>query len=227
MTNMSLSPRSLLGPRFRGDDASLFSSPPRKRGSTSFFSAARSLAALALLALSLAACAGRQPLYVPMDTGTYGYSEKPTGDVSYEITYRAPLFSTFAYGQATRDRVAQEQVELAHDMALLRACDLALARGMPAFRELRRDNDVRVDVQDDPLDSYWTNRPYYDPHTVTPAPYVSRDRRTLIRASVRIEVRLEPRVAAGAFDAADARRKLLAAHPDALPSGRLPGGGLQ
>jgi hypothetical protein len=176
-------------------------------------------AALALFALAAGCSFAPPPLYVPMSAGSYGYAEQQTGDISYRITYRAPVFSTFSYGRATRDRIANERVALAYDMALLRAADIALARGMPAFREIRRDNDVQVDVQDDPLDDYYYNRPCFDFHFCTPPPYVSRDRRSIFRIAATIDVRLETRIEAGAYDAADAKRKLLAAHPDALPRG--------
>jgi hypothetical protein len=176
-------------------------------------------AAVAALALLAAACSGTpRPLYVPLGTASYGFAERPLGDVTYEVVYRAPIYSTFAYGRASRDRIAQEQLALAHDMALLRAADLALGRGMPAFREVRRDNDVRADVEDDPFYDSAFNRPYYDGRFYQPAPYVSPQRRTVVDVSVRLEVRLEPRAEPGTYDAADVKRKLLAAYPTALPS---------
>lgn len=178
------------------------------------------IAAVAALALLAAACSTvSRPLYVPLGTASYGYTERPTGDVSYEVVYRAPLYSTFAYGRASRDRISEEQLAMAHDMALLRAADLALGRGMPAFRELRRDNDVHADVEDDPFYDSAFNRPFYDGRFYQPAPYVSPQRRTLIETSVKIEVRLEPRIENGAYDANEVRRKILAAYPNVLPGG--------
>ena len=183
--------------------------------------------AVAALALLAAACTSApRPLYVPLVGSTHGYAERPTGSASYEIIYRAPIYSTYAYGRASRDRIAQEQTAIAHDMALLRAADLAMARNMPAFRETRRDNDVRADVEDDPFYDSAFNRPFYDGRFYQPAPYISPQRRTLMDVSVRIEVVLEPTVQAGAYDAVEVKRRLLAAYPTALPAASATPGGL-
>jgi hypothetical protein len=183
--------------------------------------------AVAALALLAAACSSApQPLYVPLVQSMYGYAERPTGDVTYEVIYRAPIYSTFAYGRVSRDRIAEQQVALAHDMALLRAADLALSRNMPAFREVHRDNDVRTDVENDPFYDNAFARPYYDGRFYTPAPYVSPQRRTLIDVSVRLQIRLEPKVEPGAYDAAEVKRKVLAAYPNVLPQNANTSGGL-
>ncbi len=177
--------------------------------------------AFAALTLLVGACtAVPRPLYVPLATSRYGYAEQPTGDLSYEVTYRAPLFSTYAYGQTTRDRITQQQLALAYDMALLRASDLALARGMAAFREVRRDNDVRVDVESDPFYQNGFNRPCYDYRYCPPSPYMSPDRRTVVDVAVRLQVQLEPRAVSGTYDAADSKRKLLTAYPNAMAPNR-------
>lgn len=173
---------------------------------------------LLILAVVASACSSTpRPLYVPFGPSNYGYTERATGDVSYEVSYKAPRFNTYVYGKSARDRIADRQLAIAHDMALLRASDLALSRGMPAFREIRRDNDLRVDVEDDPFYNSGFNRPCFDTRFCTPQPYLSPDRRTSVDAGVHIEVRLEPRVGDGAYDAADSKRKLLAAYPEALP----------
>jgi hypothetical protein len=186
------------------------------------------LASLMLAVACVSACSSTpRPLYVPFGPSNYGYSERSTGDASYEVSYRAPRFNTYVYGQTARDRIVDQQLAIAHDIALLRASDLALSRGMPAFREIRRDNDVRVDVENDPFYNSSLNRPCYDTRFCTPPPYLSSDRRTVVDAGVRIEVRLEPRVDGGAYDAADSKRRLLLAYPDALPprgTPQVPGG---
>jgi hypothetical protein len=181
----------------------------------------------ALLALGLAACSFTPPpLYAPLGAlGNHGYAERQIGDNTFQILYRAPVFSTFSYGPATRQRLASQRTALAYDMALLRASDLALAHGMPAFRETHRNNDVRVDVQDDPFNDYWFNRPCFD-FRCSPPPYVSRDRRTLVRAEVTLDVQFEQSLQAGAFDARATRNRILAARPNALPPKQLPAGGL-
>lgn len=185
-------------------------------------------ASLLLLAIVASACSSTpRPLYVPFGPSSYGYAERPTGDASYEVSYRAPRFNTYVYGQTARDRLVDQQLTVAHDIALLRASDLALSRGMAGFREIRRDNDVRVDVENDPFYNSSFNRPCFDTRFCTPQPYLSSDRRTVVDVGVRIEVRLEPRVEGGAYDAADSKRKLLAAYPEALPqqgTAQVPGG---
>jgi hypothetical protein len=185
-------------------------------------------ASLLLIAVAASACTSTpRPLYVPFGPSNYGYTEHPTGDVSYEVSYKAPRFNTYVYGQTARDRLVDQQLTIAHDMALLRASDLALSRGMAGFREIRRDNDVRVDVENDPFYNSGFNRPCFDTRFCTPAPYLSSDRRTVVDAGVRIEVRLEPRASDGAYDAADSKRKLLAAYPEAQPPrgpAQVPGG---
>ena len=184
------------------------------------FRTAIRLSALVAMTLFVAGCStAPRPLHVPLAMSRYGYAEQPTGDISYEITYRAPLFSTYAYGQTSRDRITQQQLALAYDMALLRASDVALARGMAAFRELRRDNDVRVDVESDPFYQNGFSRPCYDYRFCSPTPYMSPDRRTVVDVAVRLQVQLEPRAVSGTYDAADAKRKLLAAYPNAVIAG--------
>jgi hypothetical protein len=179
------------------------------------------------LALAAAACAGERPLYVPYGGSTYGYADRPLGDELYEVSYRPPEFRTYAYGRATRERVVNEQLALAHDMALLRAADIALMRGFPAFREVNRDNDVRVDVENDPFYEPWGYRPYpcrgCGPGYYT-APYMSQDRQTNVNATVRLQVHLEPRIVSGTYNATEVRDKVLAAYPNALPKTEVPGG---
>lgn len=182
----------------------------------------------ALLALGLAACSFTPPpLYEPLGAlGNYGYAERQTGDNAFQIVYRAPVFSSFSYGPATRQRLANERTALAYDMALLRAADVALAHGMSAFRETHRNNDVQVDVRDDPFNDYWFNRRCFDWRFCAPPPYVSRDRRTLVRVAVTLDVQLEQSLQVGAYDAHATRNRILAARPNALPPQQLPGGGL-
>ncbi|MGE5540207.1 MAG: CC0125/CC1285 family lipoprotein [Gemmatimonas sp.] len=193
------------------------------------FTKARIAAVFALMLLA-AGCAGERPLYVPYGGSTYGYADRATGPDTYEVTYRAPIYTTYAYGRATRDRVVADQTAMAHDMALLRAADLAQTRNMPAFRELNRDNDVRVDVEDDPFYDPWGYRGY--PCRTCgpgfyPAPYYSRDRRTVVDVTVRVQVRVEPRLSTGAYNVNEVQQKILAAYPQALPKAapqRVPGG---
>jgi hypothetical protein len=185
--------------------------------------------AVLALALAAAACAER-PLYVPYGANTtYGYADRALGDDTYEVSYRPPDYRTYAYGRATRDRVVNDQLSLAHDMALLRAAEIARMRGFPAFRELNRDNDSRVDVETDPFYDPWGYRPYpcrgCGPGYYT-APYMSQDRQTTVNATVRLQVRLEPRIVSGTYNVDEVQNKILAAYPNALPKSEttLPGG---
>jgi len=185
--------------------------------------------AVLALALLAAACAER-PLYVPYGVNTtYGFADRSLGNDTYEVSYRPPDYRTYAYGRSTRDRVVNDQLALAHDMALLRAAEIAKMRGFPAFRELNRDNDARVDVETDPFYDPWGYRPYpcrgCGPGYYT-APYMSQDRQTTVNATVRLQVRLEPRVVSGTYSVDEVRSKVLAAYPNALPKEQtsVPGG---
>jgi len=123
-----------------------------------------------ILLLLVAGCAmgPQHPLYSPLAvTGSFGYSEQRLNDTTYRATYIAPRRTVFSpYANAEPGRTAL--LNLANDMALMRAAELTLANGQQSFRVTQRDNDADVNRErytgmcDDP---FWPRRPYYYPHS--------------------------------------------------------------
>ena len=125
------------------------------------------LAAIALLLLVTGCASGpRHPLYSPLAVaGTFGYSDQRLSDNSYRTTFIAPRRTVFSpYASPEPGRTAL--LNLANDMALMRAADLTVANGQQTFRVTQRDNDADVDRErrngwcDDP---FMYRRPYYYP----------------------------------------------------------------
>ena len=118
------------------------------------------LTGLALLGL-LAGCASsgpQYPLYSPFAvTGTFGYSEQSLSSNTTRVTYIAPRRTAFSpYAPPEPQRTAM--LNLSNDMALMRAADLAQARGVTTFRVTQRDNDADVNRQ---RYDNWCNDPFY------------------------------------------------------------------
>jgi hypothetical protein len=125
------------------------------------------LAVLGLVFLIAGCATGPQyPLYSPLAvTGTFGYTEQRINDATYRVTYMTPARTAYSpYANPEPHRTAL--LNLANDMALMRAAELALANGHKTFRVTQRDNDVDVRRErydrfcDDP---FWPRRPYYYP----------------------------------------------------------------
>lgn len=137
-------------------------SRPRRR------MAAAKLVGFALLLLVSGCATGPQyPLYSPFAvTGTFGFTDQRLSDSSYRTTYVAPRRTVYSpYANAEPGRTAL--LNLANDMALMRAADLAVTNGHQTFRVTQRDNDADVNRErrtgwcDDP---FWPRRPYtYSP----------------------------------------------------------------
>lgn len=181
-------------------------------------------------ALLLAACASAPPpLYVPFGQyDGYGYSEEQLSETRYRVHYEAPSRTSFDAGRAGRERAAEERIAVAYDMALLRAAELALARGFPAFRIGERQNDVAVEVEPDypyfgpPFSPFWypgrfhlRHYPYYYPYY--PGPYFV-DRQATVGARVTLMVELRRQLAPDTLDAAATKAQLLAKYPNAAPA---------
>lgn len=120
------------------------------------------------LLLLLAGCATgpQHPLYSPLAvTGSFGFTEQRLNDSSFRITYIAPRRTVFSpYANAEPGRTAL--LNLANDMALMRAAEVTSANGHQTFRVSQRDNDADVSRErytgmcDDP---FWPRRSYYHP----------------------------------------------------------------
>lgn len=136
---------------------SLALSRPRRRLSID------KLVGFALLLVAGCAMGPQHPLYSPLGvTGTFGYTDQRLSDTSYRTTYVAPRRTVFSpYANAEPGRTAL--LNLANDMALMRAAELAAANSYQTFRVTQRDNDADVERErrsgwcDDPF----ARRPYY------------------------------------------------------------------
>jgi hypothetical protein len=157
-------------------------------------------AAIAMLLLT-AACApmGLKELYVPRAGGAgYGYAEQSLGDRRFQIVYDAPLQTAYSVGPQQK---AQE-LGRSFDLALLRAADIALANGMPAFRVVDRVNDVDVRAYPSYRDPFWYpgwRRPYYG-YPWAYDPFYDNSYQVL-STRVNLTIELLPAVEDGAYDA--------------------------
>jgi hypothetical protein len=120
-----------------------------------------------LAAAALGGCAAEAPPpTVPViaalsATGDYGYSEEALASDRYTVTYVTPSLS--AHGEPDQDYGLAPERQLASDLALLRAAELALEKGYPAFRVESESRDLELDIVDPP----------------GPPPFVSAAMRTL------------------------------------------------
>jgi hypothetical protein len=168
----------------------------------------RKIVALAL-ALLVAGCVqqrGFQQLYVPLGTGVgHGYTDRPTAERRFVVTYDAPIQTAFSVGGGEVRRAADGELARAYDLALLRSAEIALANGATAFRVIERTNDV--DVRNHPVyrGPYW--RPYwtrawgypYGPLGWPYGPY--DDGYATLSARVTLDIELLQTVEQGAYDA--------------------------
>ncbi len=104
-----------------------------------------------ILLLALAGCQAvpRLPLMSPLEAGAgYGYAERPLGDAHFEVDYVSPTMLTSPVRDEREAQVAEVR-ELASDLALWRAAELAAGRGFAAFTVDDRRTDVEVEVIDE------------------------------------------------------------------------------
>ncbi len=183
----------------------------------------RPMVAVALV-LALAGCAAPtlEELYVPLGGGGYGYSAHMVGERQAVVTYDAPLDTAFSYEGPSGQQAVDAKLALAHDLALLRAADLALSKGFPAFRVTNRTNDVNVRRYYDPY-AYGYGYPFYR-HHFYPYPYFNpygfpyQDSYDVLYVRVTLNVTLEPKVERGAYNAAEVHQTLAARYaPKAAP----------
>lgn len=108
------------------------------------------IAALAAAAL-LAGCqtaAPRKPLYTSQQQAkSFGYSEKLVSPGLYQVQYIGPRTRVATYGDTHKSDVKNVK-SAARDMARLRAADLALKKGFPAFKIEKVENDATVRRED-------------------------------------------------------------------------------
>jgi hypothetical protein len=175
---------------------------------------------LPLAALLLAACAGQpQPLYTAFgQLGDYGYTEQQLSETRLRVRYEAPTDTVYDTGRIARERRSDARLGLAYDMALLRAAELSLARGYPAFAVTERENDVAVDVQPDyPFyaDPFLFPGPFHRRRLHYPAPYYF-ERQATFGASVTLLVELHRAAGPQTLDARATIERLKAKYPNAF-----------
>lgn len=145
-----------------------------------------------------AACTTQQPkpLYTSLQAaGTYGHFEEQLADDRFRVGYDAPVETRYRGSRAERRREVDRKIALAYDMALLRAAEIAQARGHETFQISQRENDVRIEERDEYYygapymfpHPYWTHRYYAMPYYAYPR---SMDRITEVAVSVRFVAEL-------------------------------------
>lgn len=175
---------------------------------------------LPLAALLLLAACATQPaqLYAPFgQLGGYGFTEEQLSETRLRVRYEAPTRTTYDAGRIERERQAGGRVALAYDMALLRAAELALARGFPAFSVTQRQNDVAVEIEPDyPYfgDPFLFHSPLRRRHFHRPGFYFPQ---STVGAGVTLLVELKRASGDDAIDARATAARLRAKHPAAFP----------
>ncbi len=109
------------------------------------------LAATLAAAGALAGCqtpSPRAPLYTPQQQAkSFGYSEKRVSPGLYEVSYVGPRTRIATWGDPHQADVKAVKMA-AGDMARLRAADLALKKGFPAFKIEKFESDATVNRDD-------------------------------------------------------------------------------
>jgi len=171
-----------------------------------------------LVALAGCQAAPRLPLMSPLEAGAgYGYAERSLGDAHFEVDYVSPTMRTSLVREVREADVAEVR-ELASDLALWRAAELAAGRGFAAFTVDDRRTDVEV------IDRVRYRRHYrrYRSRALSPFGYHGfydfgpRFRDALLQVRVTLTITLLSELAEGALDAAQTVEELKQKHPDAL-----------
>lgn len=108
-----------------------------------------------LILLALAGCAEpqRAPLYSPASAAVrFGYAEQPVGPNAVRVSYVTPAVRVNSSSEIPAGRA--ERMQVAQDLALWRAAELALAAGYPAFSVSDRQSDAQVNNYSEPYDSW-------------------------------------------------------------------------
>ena len=188
-----------------------------------------------ILAVALAACAGKAPpplvpAMVPISAnGDYGYSESALASDVYAVTFVSPSLS--AHGDPEQDYGLDGEKKRVAALARWRAAQLALEQGYPAFQVQSETSDADVTVVDPPGPppyvlapmrtmsgppcrwdcdrpiGYWGD-PYFNPV------YDNWYRRghSSGRVTAKLTVKMLPGAIAGAEDAAQTDERLRAAY---------------
>lgn len=93
----------------------------------------------------VASCAGPpRPLMIPFgEDTTYGFVDKPISATEYEVRYYGPMIYTQLTVRSWLDQIRHRAQTTSHDLALLRAAELAQTKGYRGFKVLEADGTVR------------------------------------------------------------------------------------
>jgi hypothetical protein len=176
------------------------------------------LAGMILLALAGCETIPPPPLMSSIaSTGVYGYSEVQLGEARYDVSYQGQSRRTLRSPESLAATAAAERTQ-AHDFALWRAAQLALAQGYAGFSASNVRSNVNTVVEDyDPLYGPWYGPGFYRyPYWNYPyGPYWAPSPYAFEQTSVTIEIQLRHAVSGGDYNAADVIAQLRSTYPGA------------
>ena len=168
---------------------------------------------------ALAACqtGPRLPLMSPLEEGGhYGYSERQLSENRYEVVYVGPSVRTWL-DREKREVDVESARNLAYDLALWRAAELAKEHEFAAFTVEDRHSDVEVEIIDEgpwiPHYGFRHHRQFgfYGIHD-----YGLAYRSAWLQASATLTVVMQTEVSEDGFDAAATAQRLKKKRPEAL-----------
>jgi hypothetical protein len=115
-----------------------------------------------VLALAVTACATQppRPAMVPLgSSGDFGYSQRDLGPDRIEVGYRGAAVPVSA-AVPRDDPRSRAELDLARDLALWRAAQIAAERGKAGLKIELENHDSDVEVQQR---NYYRPSPFYDP----------------------------------------------------------------
>ena len=179
---------------------------------------ARMAAVLGCLTAAGCAAGPKPPLYSALQTtGSFGYFDEDLGQDRVRIGYSAPIRRSYDFSRAERERESERLVNLAYDLALLHAAEVAERRDAASFDIAERENNVDATVDTayapDPIYAPWPYRHhgYYGPYPFY-GPPIYADRSTELAVRVTFVAQLR-RDASGAFPTADTLARLRQRYP--------------
>jgi hypothetical protein len=171
--------------------------------------------ALAIAFLGVAACQSTppRPLYQPLEAGAeFGYVERQIDPTRWEVTYAGPRYRA-SYSDSKRDAETESARDLAYDLALWRAAQIALEQNRPSFAVVSERRDVDHSTQ---INRRYPAYPYYHPFGFRhpgfggywPWYYDDYTVRSYGEATVTLTVDLEPDPGAQVIDAKETAARL-------------------
>lgn len=179
---------------------------------------ARVAAILGCLAAAACTAGPKPPLYSALQTtGSFGYFDEDLGRDRVRIGYSAPIRRSHDFSRAARERESERLVNLAYDLALLHAAEVAERRGAASFDVAERENNVDATIETaygpDPFYAPWPYRHhrYYGPYPFYGSP-IYADRSTELAVGVTFVAEMR-RDAGGAFPTGETLSRLRQRYP--------------